>query len=539
MPVTSNQFRVNRRDDFSGGVNYYYGSRQVDDKESPEAVNCDFKGKTGVGNRQGYAHVGTVTDSRTKIFGINEYHTTALDQLIKFASNSSNIAAYSSTGGAWTGLTGTTFTDGLNVDTAQATIMASIPTPGTPVSSNGLLFTFNGVDAMQKINGTTVAAHTGGTIGLYGEYYNKRLWCVDEQYKDVLNYSTQTTETANALSFTADGGTGTTSKPGTILFRPGNGAEIRGIKSFKDALYVFFYPYGIYQIVPAATANDFAISLVTNAIGCVSHRSIQQVGEDLLFAADDGVYSLGDVANYAGVIRTTNKSQKVQRVFDNLSGVNKGKLTAVFYRFKYYLFYSLYGTSNDSCLVYDVRYRAWQDWRNMAANDCTIFTDSTDTTNMYFGEPLTGKVQQKNSGTTDDGSAISSYWLSKSFTENAPDTLKIYDFTTFMMGALNGTANFTVIFNDTTITAPKTLSQNKPQGGMGRDAMGKVAMGDATNTNSAVIIVSNSPQRLNARGKYFSVQYRVDSSNDWRLDEISQHFMPLDYFVFPNQNRLN
>jgi hypothetical protein len=521
--MASNQFKVNRREDFSGGVNYAYGSRQIEDNESPEAPNCEFKGKTGVGNRMGYTEVGSVTDSRTGGYGLTEYHTSSLDMLIKFASNGTNIAAYSSTGSTWSALTGTTFTNAINVDTTQATIMTSVPTPGTPVSTNGVLFTFNGTDAMQKIDGTTVGAHTGGTKGFYGEYYDKRLWCVDEQYKDVLDF------TAN----------GTSSNPGTITIRPGNGAEIRALKSFKDSLYVFLYPFGIYQISPASSANTFTVALITNAIGCVSHRSVCQVGEDLLFAADDGVYSLGDVANYAGVIRTTNKSQKVQRIFDNLSGTNKGRLTAVFHNFKYRLFYSLYGTTNESCLVYDVRYRAWQDWRNMPGQDCTTYTDATDTTKCYFIEPSSGSVMKMDTGTTDNGTAISSYWLSKSFTEELPDFLKIYDYTTFLMGALNGTANFTVIFDDTTVTAPKTLSQNKPQGGMGRDALGIKAMGDATNTNSAVTIVANTPQRLKASGKYFSIQYKLASSGDWRLDAISQHYMPMDFYVFPSSNRLN
>lgn len=531
-----NKFKVNYRENFAGGTDYTYGSRQVDDSESPDSVNCDFKGKTGVGNRSGYTQVGSVTDSRTKVYGLTEYHTSAVDLAVKFASNGSTIAVYSSAGGAWSGLGGNTFTDARNVDSVQATIMTSVPTPASPVTTDGLLFTFNGVDAMQKISSSSVGAHTGGTIGFYGEYFDKRLWCVDEQYQDVLNFSTQTTDATKPLDFTANG---TSSNPGTITIRPGSGAKIRGLKSFKDSLYIFLYPYGIYQISATSTANVYSVALITNAIGCVSHRSIAQVGEDLFFAADDGVYSLGDVANYAGVIRTTCKSLKMQRIFDNLSGANKQMLVGAFYNFKYHLFYSLYGTNNDSAIVYDVRYRAWQDWRNIAANDATTYTAPDGTANFYFGTPTTGKIQELYSGTTDDGTAISSYWTSKSFTEDLPDTLKIYDFTTFMMGALNGTANFTTIFDDTLISIPKTLSQNKPQGGMGRDALGRKALGDATNTNSAVTIVSNTPQRLKAFGKHFSVQYKVSSSGDWRLDSISQHFLPMAFYVFPSSNRLN
>lgn len=529
MPAKTKYYR-----DFSGGINYYHGPRQVEDNQSPNAINCDFKGKSGVGNRQGYSQVGAVADSRTKIFGMNEYHTTTLDQLIKFASNGTNIAGYFSTGGAWTALTGNTFTNNLNVDTVQATIMTSVPTPGTPVSTNGLLFTFNGVDAMQKIDGSSVAAHTGGTIGLYGEYYDKRLWCVDDQYKDVINFSVQTTDATKALDFTANG---TSSNPGTVTIRPGSGATIRGLKSFKGSLYVFLYPYGIYRITTATEANTFTVELITNAVGCVSHRSIQQVGEDLFFCADDGVYSLGDVANYSEV-RTTNKSAKIQRVFDSLSGANKAKLCAVYHNFKYHLFYSLYGTANDSCIVYDIRYKAWQDWRNIPANDATIYTDGSDETNMYFGCPTTGKVYQMYDGSTDAGTAIASSWDSKSYDEEIPDVMKLYFDSTFVFGTLNGTVNVSAIFNDSEFTASRSLTQTRPQGGMGRHTLGRKPFGAADNTVTVSQVIGT-PQRLQTKGQKFAIQFRVTSSGEWRLDTITNYRDVFDHYKFDSAYKLN
>src|SRR4030067_2507064 len=107
-------------DNFAGGVNLYLGSRQIKDNESPEETNTDFIGTGGVNNRPGYTQTGTVADSRTEIWGMCEYRTATLNQLIKFASNSSNVALYYGTGGAWTAVTGTTFTDNLNVDVVQA-----------------------------------------------------------------------------------------------------------------------------------------------------------------------------------------------------------------------------------------------------------------------------------------------------------------------------------------------------------------------------------------------------------------------------------
>ena len=530
--ITPNKFTSVVRGDFSGGVNYFYGSRQIADNESPDAINCDFKGKTGVGNRSGYTQVGAVADSRTKVFGLDEYHTASLDQIVKWVSNGSTIIPYHSAGGAWTAGTGNTFSDNLNIDTVQAFIAAASPTPGTPVSTNGYLFTFNGIDAMSKFDGTTVTTHTGGTKGFYGAYYDRRLWCVDEQYQDVVNFSTQTPDATKCLDFTANG---TSSNPGTIVFRPGSGEKVTGLVNFKNALYVFLRD-AIFRVTTTSTANTYQIELVTNAIGCISSRSVCQCEEDIMFASSDGIYSLGDVANYL-YVRTTNKSTKIQQIFNTISSTNKTKLVGKYYNFKYHLFYSLYGTQNDSCAVYDVRYKAWQDWRNMSVNDATLFTTSSSDTCLYFGEVSTGKVH-KMTGTTDDGTAISSYWNSKSYTENMSDTLKFYFDTTFSMGALNGTVTFYVIFDDTIISQPVTLSQNKPQGGFGRDTYGLMAFGDETNTVTVTQVV-NKPIRLKAKGKNFSIQYKIMSTGDWRLDSISQYVSIFEHFVFNGGIKLN
>ena len=506
------------RTDFSGGVNLYLGPRQIKDNESPDAINCDFKGRAGVGNRQGYTEIGEVTDSRTKIYGMGIYHTATDNQLIKFASNGTNIALYYSVGEDWTAVTGTTFNSVSPMDTAQAA---------------GYLFSANGTDTMVKYNGSVWASHTGASTGYYIQYFAKRLWIVDETNLDTLNFSTEYNDATKPLDFVSNG---TSTNPGTITIRPGSGETIKGIKPFKNSLYAFTNQ-SIYRISSTSTANTWTVELITQSIGCVSHRSIAQVGEDLFFAADDGVYSLGDVANYTEV-RTTNKSIRVQEIFDAISGINKTKLVGEYINFKYHLFYSLFGTDNDSCLVFDTRYQAWQDWRNIAANDATIYTNADGDKGLYFGEPTTGKVHQLYSGTNDNGAEINSYWKSKSFDEQLPDIIKLFIDSTFIFGALHGTVTLTIIFNDNKILVSKTLSQNVPQGGFGRDVFGRMSFGDSTN-NVTITQIINNPYRIKAKDKKFAIQYRISSlGGSWRLDAITQLLMIFSHYKFPSAYKL-
>jgi len=521
MPALKEE-QLNKRyfDSFVGGINYYYGPRQIKDNESPDAIDCDFKGKAGIGNRDGYTQAGTVADSRTAIYGMGEYYASGIAQLIKFASDGSDIALYYGTGGAWTAHTDDVFTDAVNMDAIQG---------------GGLLYTANGTDAMYEWNGSSWAATTNGTKGYYPAYYNYRLWVRDETNKDQVHFSGQYSGTNDIAADKL--GDYTDASAGWIKFDAGSGAEVTGMIAFQDYLFVFM-TNSIWRLSPATAANTFTVELITRAVGCISYRSITQVEEDLFFAGNDGVYSLGEVANYTAV-RTTNKSTRIQEIFDGLSAANKKKLVGKYHNFKYHLFYSLLGTNNDSCQVYDIRYKGWQDWRNIAANDATLYTTAAGQKDLFFGEPITGKVHKLYSGSDNDGTDIDSYWKSKSFDYDVSDVIKLFMHTTFTLGALGGTVILRVIFNDNEISATKTLTQDKPQGGFGKDCFGRMAFGDAVNTIN-VTQVRNVPQRLKAKGKKFAIQYQVLSSSgsSWRLDNISQTFVPFSHYKFPSANKL-
>jgi len=541
--VVGQKFTSIPRQRFDGGINYTFGSRQIGDNESPDAVNCDFKGKTGVGNRMGYTQLGSAS-AYNQGKGLSQFHTASIDQAIKFVSNGTNVVLSYSTGGAWTDVTGTTFTS-KNIDTCQGA---------------SKLYTGNGTEVMREWNGTAWADTTDGTKGYYPTYFNSRVWIKDETYEDMLNFSGQYGGTDNAevnsgatTPVTADNlGKFTAASAGWVQFKAGSGAKINGIVTFKNALYILLSD-SIYRVSPAPTADTFTVELITNSIGCVSHRSIRQVEEDIYFAGDDGVYSLGDVANYTAV-RTTNKSGKVQRIFDNLSATQKQALCGCYFNFKYYLFYQLGSNNNDACLVYDIRYKAWQDWRNMSAIDSKVITLANQR-RMFFIEPTTAKVQEMGVGVTDDGVSINSYWTSKSFDEKIPDVMKFYFDTSFLFGVLNGTVDISVIFDDYEIAATTTLSQSKPMGGFGRNVVGDGFIGALAITgaspvryqgglgfalNTVTVTQSyNYPQRLKAKGKKYAIQYKVSSSNFWRLDSISQYLSAFDHFKILASLKLN
>lgn len=509
------------RSKFAGGYNPFLGPRQIEDDESPDMSNCDFFGKSGIGNRLGYSKVGTTSTYTSAGYGLGTLHTATYHQMLKFISNGVNTVLSTSTDGAsWSNVTTTTFVN-KKIDGCQA---------------GDYFYIGNGADSMKHWTGAAWAVTTNGTLGYHPTYYNNRLWVKDETYPDRLNFSGQSVAGADGGASADKLGDFSDASAGYIRFKPGSGAEIIGMKVFKNALYVFLRD-SIYSVSPASAANTFTITQITNSVGCISNRSIVQVEEDLFFAADDGVYSLGDVANYTAV-RTTNKSAKIKELFDAISATNKSEMCAEYFNFKYHLFYSKGGVVNDSCVVYDIRYQGWLPWTNISATDACVYEDSSTEKTLNFLHPTSAEVYKMYGAADDDGTAISSYFTTKSFDEDAPDIQKVYFDHTFVFGTINGTVNLSVIFNDTQVLGSATISQQNPVGGMGRQPIGMGFMGYIDGGTATVTSYAGVPLRKRVSKKKFAVQYKISSSGQWQLDDITTTFKPLSHYAFPSTYKI-
>ena len=93
-------------------------------------------------------------------------------------------------------------------------------------------------------------------------------------------------------------------------------------------------------------------------------------------------------------------------------------------------------------------------------------------------------------------------------------------------------------FDDSLIGATSTIYQGTPQGGFGRDAIGRMSFGDATNEITITNII-HKPQRIRAKGQKFAIKYKISSSDVWQLDNISQTYIPFDHYKFPSYLKLN
>ena len=160
----------------------------------------------------------------------------------------------------------------------------------------------DGVNTPAKYSGSTFSSHTtGDDASPVGAAYSTDF----KNHQFYAGFPT-TALGPNKLLFSepnTDNRFRTASGSGSI----NAGFNITGITKFRDALYVF----GKDKIkkLTGSTTSDFALSEVTDNIGCIATDSIIEIGGDVLFLASDGIRPIQGTARIGDVeLETVSKS---------------------------------------------------------------------------------------------------------------------------------------------------------------------------------------------------------------------------------------
>ena len=107
----------------------------------------------------------------------------------------------------------------------------------------------------------------------------------------------------------------TTSGSGSIVLDD----QVVGLRSFRDDL-IIFCRNSIYKLVNINTtdANPIAIEPITQNIGCLDGKSIQEIGGDLVFLAPDGIRTLAGTARI-GDVELSTVTRSIQPVMKNIA----------------------------------------------------------------------------------------------------------------------------------------------------------------------------------------------------------------------------
>lgn len=233
--------------------------------------------------------------------------------------------------------------------------------------------------------------------------------------------------------------------------------HIRGLAKYQNNLVVL-KERSIWQM----DFTDAAIPSLTNVvmgIGCVSHRTITAVENDLFFlgrkiGGGAAIYVLGNEPNYLNVLRTNELSARVRPDLLALSPTNFEKTNAVYYDGKYILFYADGGVSdNNAALLYDRERLGYTKWNAIYSRDVKVFYDTNRNEHLLFADSNDGKITKLDPAYTDDkGAAIEWNYKTKEDDLKDPFLYKKYKDIQLRLRNVAGTIRI-AIWTDSTQTA--------------------------------------------------------------------------------------
>jgi hypothetical protein len=135
-----------------------------------------------------------------------------------------------------------------------------------------------------------------------------------------------------------------------------------GLQAFAEDNLLVFNRNSIHLVRGiSGSVADTAVQMITSEVGCVARRSILQIGNQVLFLSDNGVYAaaFGDLYNLrgAGVPLSEPIAATIQRINKDYAD----KAVAAYFDNRYYLAVPLdASTTNNAILIYNFLNQGWE-----------------------------------------------------------------------------------------------------------------------------------------------------------------------------------
>ena len=156
---------------------------------------------------------------------------------------------------------------------------------------------------------------------------------------------------------------------GSFRFNAGASDFTVGIVSFTEDSILIFNKNSIYRVSGTVNPQNATTQLLTNEIGALARKSIVQVGRNVFFLSDNGVYSLEFLDEYNLRGTQTPLSEPIQSTIEQIDPRFAKNSVAVYFNNRYYIAVPLKtnpdGSSNDNginnaILVYNFLNNQWE-----------------------------------------------------------------------------------------------------------------------------------------------------------------------------------
>jgi hypothetical protein len=134
-----------------------------------------------------------------------------------------------------------------------------------------------------------------------------------------------------------------------------------GLHSFAEDSLLVFNRNSIHLVQNTINLETASTRLLTNEVGCVSRKSITQVGNQVIFLSDNGVYGTQFLDEYNLRGTETPLSEPINETIKRINKEAWEQSVAVYFDNRYYIAVPLDGaTENNAILVYNFLNQQWE-----------------------------------------------------------------------------------------------------------------------------------------------------------------------------------
>lgn len=507
------------------GINVFVSEQLIQDQEGSGSMNANIIESGAISKRYGWEEVGTGFLGTPR--GLASYYPTGNDPLLCSIDSSTNHLRYLDASDNWTEISTIDFTDSDRIDWVQAA---------------GKLFIHNGQDAAAQLDNLTLSRPTTTVKSNFGIYYADRQIVSGVPAQPNRLYMSSSTDVAD---FTNANPTGTgaysaytvSTHPGASTFAGSDadyldvakddGDHITGLAKYQSKL-IIFKERSIYSLEFDSTGNP-VVKLVTNAIGCVSHWSIDQVDNDIIFLSRRGFYVLGTEPNFFDQIRTNELSIRIKPFVDAITPMNLDRAAGIWHDNTYYCAVPVGNASvNNKIFTYHRQYTGWLQSNNRSANAWTQFIDTDNVEKLYYADDQEAKIWVQTTGYNDGTDPIDMYWESKAHDFNQFDVVKTFVDVTLLFRQLRGSVTVTITIDGNRVTKNYRIPGSSFSGGLGRAGLGRASLGGVSEASSGDTVSSattNVPIRLDIGETGRTIKIKVSNGN------VAENFVLLGYNI--------
>ena len=148
---------------------------------------------------------------------------------------------------------------------------------------------------------------------------------------------------------------------GQFRFNAGEADFTVGLHSFSEDNLMVFNRNSIHLINNTTSLQSASSKLLTDEVGCVARKSIQQVGNQVIFLSDNGVYSTQFFDEYNLRGTETPLSEPINETIKRINKDQRSQAVAVYFDNRYFIAVPIDGAlRNNAILIYNFLNKQWE-----------------------------------------------------------------------------------------------------------------------------------------------------------------------------------